>query len=512
MAKTISEQTPGDNDLAADALSVFETDNKMFQARHSAVSEGLTFVAVHKLDDLPPLVSGFRRLEQDKHYHIVNAIFIPDKILIPAGWNGHISSSHVPRNSLIYIGAETLLNTLHLNGIIDSIANSITNPGVKSTVTTSASHGLVDGDYVNIRDTLIETAYTQPRLLVSNVTASTFDVDIVFTNTDIGTFNTGVLGSLFFPMCGFVDSGFGTLFDLDFTTDPLAQFSSENLSVFNFKSLGIIRKCAACAIGRSSFTFLESGIIFEDCDTVGINSAGFINLNPFNTTAKCITIQGALTKDVVITNSKLKTANPAQFPVRLDPTIINAKIDIINTPDNDVSTEYFDTSSGGLDEKNPQVNTRNNGSRKNSQTVGSAFVNGNTVVTTIVSPDVFQDINFGVLLASVNMERFILSNSANGEFTYIGLKPMSDNLVMNITVRKTGGATATYEIKFIKDTGSGFVDLDDPVIVPVEIKTSNDNSSYLSKLNLKTGDKVKPQIQGVGNSDSVIVESASVIM
>lgn len=515
--KTISEQTQGDNNLAADALGIFETGGNTFQAKFAALVLGLTIVTVHSAADLPPLVGGFRRLEQDKVYLIDNQVVTFDEILIPAGWNGFIVSSHVPRNSLVYFGSGTLFNTLHLDGIIDSIADSTANPTTHITVTTSSAHGLAVGDYVNIRDTDVETDYSEPRLIVTTVgSTTTFDVEIPFTgSSDTGTFDTGALGLLHFPAASFASAqpGIGSLYDVDFTPDPQGVFSIDNFAAFDFENIGTIRKCATASVHRAVMTFHENGIVFENCDAFAVNASTIFNINVLNTTSKCITATGADTRAILITEENLKCANPGQRPIRIDPTVTLAQINISDSPDNEVATDYFDTSAGGLDETNPQINAQNNGMRKNSQTIGAGFVNGN-LTDTVITDNAFKDIDFGTLLASVNLERFTLSNSTNGEFTYIGEKPMSDNLVMTFTAKKTtGGASAVeYEIKFVKDSGVGFVDLDDPVIVPVEISTDNDNSSYLSKVNLIKGDKIKPQIRSAGAFDNVLVGSASIIM
>ncbi len=118
--------------------------------------------------------------------------------------------------------------------------------------------------------------------------------------------------------------------------------------------------------------------------------------------------------------------------------------------------------------------------------------------------------DFGVLTPSASMERFVLSNAVTGEFTYTGLKPLNSSLSMSITIRKTTGSTQVYNIKFVIDKGSGFVDFTDNIVLPFEVKTTNDSGPYECQAQLENGDIIKPMISGVGTTDDIIIDSASI--
>ncbi len=410
---------------------------------------GSTVKFVYSLNDLPPLVLGFRKLEQDTVYVIAAQIFISDDILFPAGWNGTIYSTHVPTNALVYTGSNSFLNTLNIDGIILSIADSAVDPGVKSTVTISDPHGLSNGDFINITGTLVETVYSKPRLVISNVTASTFDVEIVFTATDTGLFDTGIL-ALQLPRMAFFNDGFGTLFNISFTPDPVGLLAFNDIAVFNFEKLGTIRNAPNISARSGIFTFFVEGLILEDCDTVGLHHSNISCISPVASTAKCITLTGDKTRDVVITTTKLKVAVATQSPVRIDPSITSAdEIVFQNSPDNDVATDYFDTSSGGLTQKDKQVTTVNNGKRKNSveqsesMSVGIIQVPG--ITTDVAEPIQKAAPVSGDFELDSTVEGFTMDD-ATGIVTYDGRAPITVKIEYSLEAAQFISGNQTIDI------------------------------------------------------------------
>lgn len=489
---------------------IFENDSELTK-RDSGIdlanlSNGSSIVLIASEDDLPPLIDGFRTLEFDKNYIFTEAAFYMDKILFPAGWTGSFRKSFFNSTSLIYLGTGPMFNTLLIDGIIDSIADSTINPGVKSTVTTSVAHGLLDGQFVNITDTNIVTAYSQQSLQVSNVTATTFDIEIVFSIGDTGLFNTGS-GSIQFIDFGIIGNGSNSFMISKLTGDPNTSVIFTRFSAVGFFICGEIFNAPNVLFHDCIFAFILVGLALSDCGAV-IETTGFIALDS-GTGGLGLDITGSTTKLIGVFNTLFTMTASNQFPVFISNTIIDAdELLFQNSPDNNVTDEYFDTV--GLDETDPQVITINNGIRKNSQTIGSAFVNGNTVQTSIAISDAFQDIDFGTLTISASMERYILSNAVTGEFTYIGLKPINSPLSMSITIRKVSGSTQIYNIKFVIDKGAGFVDFADNIILPFEVKTTNDSGPYECQAQLENGDIIKPQISGIGTADAIIVDSASI--
>jgi len=320
---------------------------------------------VHTADDLPTESGGFIRLEQNKGYVILNQIVVSATILIPAGWRGFIRTTDWLANTIVYVGGVKLFATLGFDGAITSIADSGTNPGVKSTVT-SNSHGLSDGDYINITDT-VDPLYSLQKLIVSNVTVNTFDVDIVFVATDTGNFDTGALTVIFENLLCVDPTPVSTaiLMDIDFTKDPIELFSGDHFAALNFLDLGEIRNVVSAVCTSCQFSFTQEGLIFGDCENSSIDTSLFICINSAQTNVSCLIYEGVETSTVVILNTKFTLTNPAQHAVFVNNDITVADINITTCPDNGFITDYFNPS--GRDQTDKQIITINNGIRQNSE-------------------------------------------------------------------------------------------------------------------------------------------------
>jgi len=496
-------------DLEFNSIVPFETvsgkTGRNIAGELASLGYGSNVKIIRSQDDLPPLLNGFRILEQGKNYLFTEAASFSDPILFPAGWIGDIRKSFRTPADIVYTGTTPMFNTLNIDGAIDTIVIGLPS---SIAVSTSAPHGLVDGQYVNLRTSL----YNLDRIQIFNASGSVFSATTPFVGNDTGgAFNTGVTTFQFIDFAA-VNAGTADFMDVTSSGTLGSIMLFHRFQEFGFLSPGIIRKSLGVLTNTTALGFITDGLTLEDCDAAELNSISFISLDPSATAANAITIKGAAPRLIGLFGCQFTMTNAAQHPVRIEGATVTTADEIIiqNSPDNNVSTDYFDTSSGGLDQINPQIITVNNGLRANSHTVGSAFVNGNTAVTTIALADTFQDLNFGTLIASVNLEGFTLTNATTGEFTYIDLKPKHSSLSMSITIRKTGGATQVYHIKFVIDKGAGFVNLDDNIILPLEVKTANDSGPYLGQVQLKLGDKVIPQISGIGTSDNIIVDSASI--
>lgn len=503
----VDELSPTDTFMRRVPTNIAALNQEITYSDITASMQGSSTVLVASEDDLPPVIDGFRTLEFDKNYLFTEPGIYLDNILFPADWTGWVKKSFFNSNSIIFLGTDAMFTTLEIDGIIDSIADSVTSPGVKSTFTTSVAHGILNGQFVNITDTNIETGYTQQSLQVSNVTEFTFDVEIVFTATDTGLFNTG-FGSIQFTEFGLVGNGFN-----DGIVIQSAGVVGSSLAFTRFAAAGFFVCCIVhngvnVVTHDSIFAYTGSaGLILNDCIAAALATTEFIALSIGGDIAS-LEIIGDATKRIGTFNVSFTLISTGSHAVKVDSAITNAdELLFQNSPDNNVATDYFATV--GLDETDPQVIAINNGIRKNSQTVGSAFVNANTSSTIIVTADTFQDINFGTLIPSADIERVELVDVGNGEFIYIGLRPRSSALVMSISIKKLSGATEFYDIKFVVDKGLGFVDFTDNVILPFEVKTTASRGTYQGRTQLVTGDRIKPQISGIGTTDPIVADSAS---
>jgi len=103
--------------------------------------------------DLPAVTNGFHQLAPLESYIFVKqGITIASPILLPAGYIGYLENTFLDANGVSYINGVTssLINTLNLEGPITAFADSTTESGTKITVTSTA-HGILDGQFVNIK-------------------------------------------------------------------------------------------------------------------------------------------------------------------------------------------------------------------------------------------------------------------------------------------------------------------------------------------------------------------------
>jgi len=191
MAKNTSEFPNGDVSLNSNAiLSAFQDG----QTRHLTASNvvfGSKVVSVYSEADLPLATNGFIQLDPLTSYQFMNpGILIGTPILLPAGYIGYFENTFLDDFGVVYTGgaSTTFIQTLNLEGTYSSIVDS--DPGVTITVT-SIAHGILDGQYVNMKNAAINDLYNGDRKQVSNVTDDTFDVPGAFTVTDSGDWDTG---------------------------------------------------------------------------------------------------------------------------------------------------------------------------------------------------------------------------------------------------------------------------------------------------------------------------------
>ena len=392
--------------------------------------------------DLPALSGGFHKLEQGKNYIFLEAMTIANPILFPAGWTGIICRQVFNTDIIEYTGTATMFQTLNIDGTIASVADA---GGGAITVTTGAPHGLANGDFVNITGT---TSYNAERLVISNVTASTYDVQIAFVADETGAFDTGYNSIRFF---NFNPQNAATANWLDLTSSQspnTALIFSISASVA-FLSPGIIRKAPTIVFDTSFFGFFTEGLTLEDCDIVAFTQCEFFSFPGASTTARALILTGAATRRITSLNCAFTMGDADQRPVRIDPSITAAnEILFLISPDNDVADEYFDTSAGGLDETDPQVIAENNGTRKNSQTISESRTNGMLEVDGSGGVDVpIVDIApvAGDWIEDPSTERFSV-DTTTGLATYNGTKPVTVMIKYSLSASQTSGSAQTVDI------------------------------------------------------------------
>jgi len=465
------------------------------------LSYGSAVKVIDNISQMPPVVNGFRQLEQ-KGYIFTEQITLDEfPILIPAGYNGFIMSTMPPTNGInaTNMGGKSLFNTLNLEGIITSIADA---GGGKIEVTTSGPHGLLDGQFVNIQDTG-DITYDLSRFLVSNVTTNTFEVVTPFTSNLPGTFNTG-FNALGFDFIGLFADGGPKLLDVTASKLVTTLFSYDSIFAQGFTTLGTVRKSNFVVGSRGQFLPLDAGFTFEDCVTTTLTETVIAALLTFLSNNSMLNFTGSLTKDVLISNCKLKPAAPDQFPIKLDSSIIDAALVIVNTPDNGVTVDYFDPS--GLDQTNPLVVAANNGARPNSMV--SAQVGFTNIATPIVVPIATQDVPViigGTQFLSANLERATATNS--GQITNLAKATKKYAITFSALVEKVGGGSTDIGLLLIKN---GVLDLTSTFEIPHSVNTGVIQISATRDFELAENDTIDIAVVNFDGTSSINVSQANI--
>lgn len=393
--------------------------------------------------DLPPLLGGFHQLEQDKNYHFTEAFELANPIIIPAGWTGRIVKSFFSTQTLNYTGTTPMFQTLNIDGIIDSISDA---GGGAITVTLSAAHGLIDGQYVNITGT---TSYNQNGLVISNASGSVFDVQIADVGDESGAFNTG-FGSILFVDWDNLGNTSTEFMDLTSAGIPGTVIGFNVFLAVGFAGMGIIRNAVNVLSFNCIFGSITSGLVLENCRTVALSVTSFADLAAVpGVTA--LTLTGVLTNRVTVLNSEFLMGQSTQFPVRIDGTITNAiEIRFADSPDNNVAVDYFDTTSGGLDQTNSQVKSSNNGTRPDSMVISESSSVGVLEVDgsgggTVPVPIVDVTPASGDWSKDPTTETFSV-DTTTGVVTYNGLNPIVMPIKYSLSAAQTGGVAQSVNV------------------------------------------------------------------
>lgn len=407
----------------------------------TAFIAGQSTVYVASEADLPPIgTDGFRTLEYGKNYIYTEPGFFTDTVLIPADWIGSIKKSFITSGDITYIGSSIMFRTLNKRGTITSIADA----GASAiTITTALSHNLINGQFINISGT---TSYNQTRLAVSNVTATTFDVQIAFAFDETGDFDSGYRTIQFIDFAA-LNGATGVFMELDSSGDVTSSLLFTRFAETGFITPGIIRRAPNLVSRDSVFGFLSQGLVLDDIVAAIIETTNFASLSDTFAGATGLIITGSNTKRIGVINSTFNMTAATQLPVFIESAITNAdEIIFQNSPDNLVATDYFDTS--GLDETDPQVIAINNGTRKNSQTIAESSTVGILEVDGSGGIDVpIVDITpaSGDWTEDPATEGFTV-DTTTGIVTCIGLRPVSVMIKYSASAAQTSGSAQTVEL------------------------------------------------------------------
>lgn len=477
----------------------FENENALTRRTTAEdLANGSLVVLVRSLTDLPAPTNGFIQLEQEKSYRIIEPFTITSPILFPAGYKGYFESSFLSSDFIIFdVTPAAAFNTLNLDGTIDSIANA----GGGFITVTSTAHGIENGQYVNITGT---TSYNLQQLLVSNVTANTFDVELAFVADESGLFNTGFETILIrnidlLRTIGSVDvlslTSSGSITSIAVLRDVLAA---------GFVSPGIIQNTAGVQLTNVLFSYGTTGLTLDNVGSTDIDTVQFVDIGLLPT-SRGLTISGAATFRVTIDGVDFVMSDNDQRPMLIDSNIVNANlVSITNSPDNGVADEYFDTT--GLDQTDPIVLTKNNGVRLDS--MARAQVGFTNVITPIVVSIVTQDVPVliaGTQFVNSGLER-ATANTA-GQITNLTKRPKVYPVTFSGLIEKAGGGSTDIGILIIKN---GSLVLTDTFEIPHSVNAGIIQISATRDFELAESDTIELAVVNFDGTADINVTQANI--
>ena len=134
--------------------------------------------------------------------------------------------------------------------------------------------------------------------------------------------------------------------------------------------------------------------------------------------------------------------------------------------------------------------------------IATSMIIGGFNLDTLISTTAnlgFADFDFTAnpVIALTTQERFILIDEDTGEIEYTGLETLVLKVTGTLNADGSSGAAVngTFEWKVQADVGSGFADIPDshPSVFGITSSTDASASTFDAVIELKTGDRLKPQ-------------------
>jgi len=466
------------------------------------VSSGPSTIRLKSPENIP-LLHNLRQLEVQKSYSFINPQTFKEPILMPAGYIGRISAEFLEDKGIDYAptNPSPFLQTLNLEGDIASIVTF--DSGSAILVTTVLPHGLQDGQYVNLNNTGV-TPYNQLGLIISNVTASAFVVQIPFISVGaIGDFNTGFRSPQLFNLHMTHSTNDSPFMDIKSAGAQFTSLIMKDVGVALFTKPGIIRNGVTTVLRSVLFTLTSGGLTLDDCDTVALDKVDYQPITDQITDYDALTIKGPKTRDYIITTNKFQMLHENQTPIHIESSVINAEsIQIMNSPDRAIlNSVYFNPA--GLDQTDPQVITKNNGTRLNS--MASAQVGFTNIANPIIATPLAQGVPVligGVQFISNNLER-ATANSA-GQLIIKSKVTKKYPITFSGLIERVSGNPTDIGILLVKN---GLLDLSATFEVPRSVNPGVIQVSATRDFLLKEDDMIELAVVDFNSTTSDIAIS-----
>ncbi len=167
-------------------------------------------------------------------------------------------------------------------------------------------------------------------------------------------------------------------------------------------------------------------------------------------------------------------------------------------------TAQWDT--GSLDETDPRMFVSDNGDQKDSMTIGSLVVGGNTTPCGITTQNVFVDLNLGTpgAVAAGNNERFTVTNGTTGEIRYNGQNPITLNISGLIAASASGGGQR-YNFRALKNGAT--LPVPDNVDVPVEVGNALSATPAMWAITMVKNDLFRMQVANADGTTDITIDT-----
>ena len=205
----------------------------------------------------------------------------------------------------------------------------------------------------------------------------------------------------------------------------------------------------------------------------------------------------------------------------IDTNFYNGFTTTLNVVSDDITINgvFISTNTGSierelsLDQTDRRVNGIDNKTVTDSHTIACAHVNDNSTANGAIVNNTFTDIVFGTvgdaLIASSTMELWRLVDEINGIFEFFGAEEFDGYITFDFTVESSGG-TVDFRFEWQKDTGSGFVDLEDNVQSLVAVGSDAQSVTKTFPLRAQFGDLIRPQITRNSGTSGITTSYATI--
>ena len=153
-------------------------------------------------------------------------------------------------------------------------------------------------------------------------------------------------------------------------------------------------------------------------------------------------------------------------------------------------------------QKSVGIFVRSCGAQPESRSIGVGNTNANGAATTIASSNVYQALDCSTMINNVVSERFTLTNSTDGIYTFNGTQPITVKVSAFVTAVKTG---ATQLYRFATSIDSAVPTFATAPYSSMEVKSTEVNTTVSHFVQLSAGQTIQIMIAPEGHTDNITI-------